>query len=507
MTSSIQAFSTRQVRTIILLGLLPFVAVLIARWNQPPSATDGDYAHYLLHAKALAESRPYTDIGYIYTEMNLVGPRVQPPGWPIVLAPFVALFGTHSPVFKLLVAMLVAAFSVTSGLYFIRRGETLAGLAAAAVVPLALETDFATNSALSDPLFCFLIWLTLYVADDDRPMRWGRAAALTFLAAASLSVRVAGVAVLPALVLHAVVRERHGERRIKLLLPLLIVVAATGLVVWKYFHWVPFLDRSFTDLSMERMVAIAQSYRSVLFTGTLYPFGWDRANDVYHVVVLVPMIIGAVQFFRTQYRSALGCFIATYVATLIFAPVRDPRYAWPLVPLIIVWTVNGVLWLVGRLRPAIAEQRTARPLGMAGVVLLTAAAWHLTRIPPRRSLIGDPDTTALFDWARSTGDTTDVRVVFTNPRVLTLETDVPAMGIPWGSRDAVIAELERKHITHVIVSLQPRRPVEDSLLSLVSTRPARFSTVFRNASYDVKTFAARATPAADSGFATTTRSP
>ena len=96
MTSSIQAFSTRQVRTIILLGLLPFVAVLIARWNQPPSATDGDYAHYLLHAKALAESRPYTDIGYIYTEMNLVGPRVQPPGWPIVLAPFVALFGTHS---------------------------------------------------------------------------------------------------------------------------------------------------------------------------------------------------------------------------------------------------------------------------------------------------------------------------------------------------------------------------------------------------------------------------
>ena len=496
----------RQVRTIMLLGLLPFAAVVIARWNQPPSATDGDYAHYLLHAKALAESRPYTDIGYIYTDMNLVGPRAQPPGWPIVLAPFVALFGTHSPVFKLLQVILVAAFGVISGFYFVRRGETLAGLAAAAVVPLALETDFATSSALSDPLFCLLVWLTLYIADDPRPMRWGRAAAQTFLAAAALAVRVAGVALLPALVLHAVIQERRGQTRIKLLVPLLIVVAAAGLVVWKLFHWVPFLDRSLTELSPQRLVAIAQSYRATLFTGTLYPFGWNHANDVYHVAVVVPIVIGAVHFFRTQYRSALACFIVMYVCTLIFAPVRDPRYAWPLAPLLVVWLVNGLLWLVGRVRPAMPAPRTARVLATAVALLVVAAAWRLMRLPPRRSLIGDPDTIALFDWARTTGDTADVRVVFTNPRVLTLETEVPAMGIPFGSRDAVIAELERKRITHVVVSLQPRRPVEDSLRTLVSARSSRFTSVFRNGSYDVEKFLAR-TPPADSGSATTTRSP
>jgi hypothetical protein len=77
-------------RWLIAAALLPFAAIVLARWSQPPAATDGDYAHYLLHAKAIAESRPYTDIGYIYTRMNLVGPELQPPGWPLVLAPFVA---------------------------------------------------------------------------------------------------------------------------------------------------------------------------------------------------------------------------------------------------------------------------------------------------------------------------------------------------------------------------------------------------------------------------------
>ena len=66
----------------MLAALIPFAAVNSARWSDPPSAVEGDYAHYLLHAKALAEGRSYSDIGYIYTPLNLVGPRLQPPGWP-----------------------------------------------------------------------------------------------------------------------------------------------------------------------------------------------------------------------------------------------------------------------------------------------------------------------------------------------------------------------------------------------------------------------------------------
>jgi hypothetical protein len=98
-------------------------------------------------------------------------------------------------------------------------------------------------------------------------------------------------------------------------------------------------------------------------------------------------------------------------------------------------------------------------------------------------------------------------VVFNNPRVLTLETGVPAMGIPWGPWDKVVAEFGRKRITHVILSLQDRRPSEDSLLALISARPTQFRPVFSNASYDVRKFIARPSSSPDSGFATTPDSP
>jgi len=71
----------RNARWLLLATLLPFAAVAASRWSEPPSAEEGDYAHYLLHAKALAEGRPYSDIGFISTSMNwTIGPEVQRPG-------------------------------------------------------------------------------------------------------------------------------------------------------------------------------------------------------------------------------------------------------------------------------------------------------------------------------------------------------------------------------------------------------------------------------------------
>ena len=67
-TSSSWTPSPALFRGLLLAALIPFAAVVGARWNEPPSAVEGDYAQYLLHAKAIAEGRPYSDIGYIYSQ-------------------------------------------------------------------------------------------------------------------------------------------------------------------------------------------------------------------------------------------------------------------------------------------------------------------------------------------------------------------------------------------------------------------------------------------------------
>jgi hypothetical protein len=138
-------------------------------------------------------------------------------------------------------------------------------------------------------------------------------------------------------------------------------------------------------------------------------------------------------------------------------------------------------------------------LVMVAVVTIGAAV-QLARKPARPSLLGDPDTMALFDWVRVNSDTANMRVVFTNPRVLTLETDVPAMGIPFGDANDVIAEFDRKGITHVVVPrLHAARQSERNLSAYISARPSQFPKVFANATHDVRRFVARPEVAGDSG--------
>jgi len=162
----------------------------------------------------------------------------------------------------------------------------------------------------------------------------------------------------------------------------------------------------------------------------------------------------------------------------------------------------GLSWLGNRFLPL--RIRPAVP-GFALVLIAAvsiSSAVRLTMRPERRSLVRDPDTVALFRWLRVTDDTTNLRVVFTNPRVLTLETDVPAMAIPFGDANAVLAEFDRKRITHVVLPrLHFTRRAEQRLVTIVSENPAHFPPAFENATHDVRRFVARPVPVADSGVA------
>ena len=486
-------------RWLLIAALLPFAAVVIARWTEPPSATDGDYAQYLLHAKSIAESRPYSDIGYIYTRMNLVGPRVQPPGWPLVLAPFVAVFGTHSPVFRLLMTVLVAAFAVTAGVCLARRFGAVAGIAGAAIVPLALETQYATGSAMSDPLFCLIVWLVLLVADVEEPPTWRRGIILALLCAAAISVRVAGISLPPAIIIHALVRWRRDA--VKVIAPIATLGVVCMVIGFFVIESIPFLDRFFTPSSLPSLFLVfARAYKQAIATSTLYPLWSNFGNDVYHGLVAVPLVAGAILFFRRHATSAIMSFMVLYVGLLVVSPVREPRYAWALYPIMAAWIATGLAWLVERLAPVrLKAAAPAMVLTFVAFVSIGAAA-GLARTPERPSLLGDPNTVSLFEFLGATSDTSVVRVVFTNPRVLTLETGIPAMGIPSGVDSAVVAELTRGRITHVVV---PRanitRQSERNLAKLVEQRPAQFPTVFANPSHDVHRFVLRPETAMDSG--------
>lgn len=86
-----------------LVALLPFLSLAISHWPWTPPASDGDYAQYLGHARALLTGRPYAEVGYIYLpDAWGIGPPSHPPGLPLLLAPIIAIDGIHSSWIRLL---------------------------------------------------------------------------------------------------------------------------------------------------------------------------------------------------------------------------------------------------------------------------------------------------------------------------------------------------------------------------------------------------------------------
>jgi hypothetical protein len=262
---------------------------------------------------------------------------------------------------------------------------------------------------------------------------------------------------------------------------------------------IPFVDRIVRAFDRSRALArFAATYKGALANSVLFPFSSNGANDLYHALAAVPLLIGLVLFIKQRARSVLACFILMYGALLVVAPVAELRYAWPLTPLGIVWFVSGLTWLGNRLVPRWRPAIPRVALALAGAVTF-ATAVQLIQRPARPALLGNPDTRELFDWMRQTADTSDIRVVFSNPRVLTLETRVPAMGIPSGDVSAVLAEFDRKHITHVVVARRPVSLRERNFSAFISGRPQHFVPAFLNETHDVRRFVSAQEPASGGG--------
>ncbi|MBK8248050.1 MAG: hypothetical protein IPK85_11705 [Gemmatimonadetes bacterium] len=458
---------------------------MAVHWNDLPSRHAGDYAQYLLHAQALVEGRPYDATGYIYSPYAaLISPRVQPPGWPLILTPVVAQFGVGLLVPKILVTLAGVLF-LGFVMKRMSRDEDPTLLAVAiGGAGLALETTYATNSPLSDLPFCAMLWGIVLLADSPRALSWSRTALIGALTVYAIATRIAGVAVLPALVLLA--WRRPHDRRVLLGLTSAFVVAGVVGILVVGPDKVPFMSQMFRspEVMWGRITAFGDKYRLPFFEATMYPFPWDLANDGYHVLAMGMVPFGVLAFFKRYGQSLLGCLVATYAVMILLAPVADARYLWPFWPVLLYWVVAGLRTLVSRL-PRVAPQATRLALGV-GLVVIVGGFTRGVRTPSPEGLLTDPDVRDLFSWVRRHPQKGELRVMFVRARVLTLATGVPAMGVFRADDARITSELRRGRITHVVVGDAGTGHVGAAALeATVRAMPSAFQREYENASFVV----------------------
>ncbi|HKP16303.1 MAG TPA: glycosyltransferase family 39 protein [Gemmatimonadaceae bacterium] len=433
-----------------LLALAPFAVLMARQWSIGCGMVCGDYAQYYLHADALLHGRSYSDIGYIYTQYNpWIGPPAQPPGFPLTLIPIFAVFGQNPTAIKLLLQVSALVFLACAGLRIARTDGRLAGATAVMLTGVALASMTAADSAISDLGFCALFWAFILIA--DRPGDWtkGRIAMLTLLGLAAMSYRTAGAALIPAIGLYAVT----GQNRRRALVPFVIwsclaaVVALRLPVLTSVLSHLELTPQSLLS-NMSRTLVLA--LRMSMFEALLYPFPWRMANGVYHVLGLLVMAWGFVRILRREWRSMTAALFIAYVVMLVLVPVRETRYSWPILP-VFAWAFYEGLVALWALLPRWDAGRAQRAAFASSTAIALASAVLVFQRPPRDSLLDHPEVHALFARVAALPRSPATRVVFTNPRVLTWKTGVPAMGTFETTTPNTMAELRRNHISHVVL--------------------------------------------------------
>jgi hypothetical protein len=95
-----------------ILLIIAFIICQVIQLDGEWDRMDGDDAQYLLHARSLITLHQYNDPNYVYIPGATNTPKNTSPGWPLVLLPFVLIFGTNLLVLKILVIVFAACSGI-----------------------------------------------------------------------------------------------------------------------------------------------------------------------------------------------------------------------------------------------------------------------------------------------------------------------------------------------------------------------------------------------------------
>jgi|GEM_PF-2347402 len=142
--------------------LLVGIGLVHGYFLRPGHRWGDDFALYLMHARNLAEGRPYAATGYVYNpDYPQLGPPAYPPGTALLLAPVWRLWGLNWTALKALMIICLLTWLALTAWYF-RPWMPLA-VRSVLVALLGLNHFFLdqTNAIGSDLPFLVWVYLTL----------------------------------------------------------------------------------------------------------------------------------------------------------------------------------------------------------------------------------------------------------------------------------------------------------------------------------------------------------
>jgi hypothetical protein len=412
-----------------------------------------DFALYIKEAQNIASGKPYYQTNYVFNQYNnIYSPPQYPPGFPLMLAPIVKIWGLSFKAMFYFNSVIATCLLFALFTYFRRKNiaSAIAICLSVAIVYSGYFLDLKGN-VLSD-IPCML-FTTLYIAYRDGATSWKRIFMLIVFAVAAIQIRSQAIFLLAGEALYLLfffakttIKEKKFAIRGSIAPASLYLIAGVvilNLLIDKVILYTPANTTSFYGWFME-----------FAFNQGIYKWGRDNFHILHNTIIqffyyrndngilksaiffvqsmaLVSCVAGFVMSIKERIAFE-DIFFMIMCVLVVYYPVHDPRYFLPAVPILFYYcyvSLNAII-------PVIFSVNSQKAI-IAGTVLYVLLGYSFIKditLHPAAGTIPRPKELMAFEYIRRHVNDNDI-VVYNKPRVLTLFTDKRSMCFSWEVSD------------------------------------------------------------------------
>ena len=429
-----------------------------------------DFAQYIKEALNIAHGKRYYLSGYVYNPYNTeYAPPQYPPGYPLLLAPVVKMWGISYRAMAYFNTCITAGLLFALFAYFRKHAGKVAAVCIAVLITYSGYILGLKANVLAD-LSCLLCIVLYLGARNTWQFSRKRILLLIVLTVSAMLMRSQAGLLLVAeglYLLLSMAKKIVKERKIniqQIATHPSVLITFGGILLFllidKVVFYTPVKTSAFYNQFIERAIhrPLMDSVKDniVLLTKQLTMFfHYDTARifptvamSVMESAALVFVILGFI--ISVMKRLAVDdVFFMLMCLLVLYLPVHDLRYFLPAIPLLFYYCYTSLRIIV----PAIAKTDTrAIAIGITLFYLYIGSEYlqkAATIVPA--GCIPHPKDLAAFSYIKNHVKDDEI-IVFVKPRLLTLYTDKRAINTAWQVSPAKNkAILDSLQVTYMLV--------------------------------------------------------
>lgn len=189
--SKIEVFLSNP-RSVIFVAVVLFLPLLFLGTRSSHDWGD-DFAQYIHQAGNLLSGIPQSETGFIYSQLNYIGPQAYPVGFPLLLVPVYAIAGNSMTAFITMISVMYIVLGVLMVIFFRQSYSGITALVLSVIFIYNPQMIIFKREVMSDIPFTVLLVLNFILYFKLKPGNLKQILVLSVTIGLMLAVRPAGI--------------------------------------------------------------------------------------------------------------------------------------------------------------------------------------------------------------------------------------------------------------------------------------------------------------------------